>query len=149
MTTSTTARKFESPRTGSCLCGDVLYEIDEVLDTGYCHCRNCQTLTGTAVRPWASVSRTGFRQISGAPSRYEHSPLGEQLFCPRCGSQLWWEPYNVDEPVLVSVGSLNNPDGLAPRIHQWYGSRIEWFETTDSCLRVDDGTLGHSEKRER
>ncbi len=52
--------------TGSCLCGNVAYEVNA--DPGpivHCHCSTCRTTHGSAFSTVTNVPRDRFRWISG------------------------------------------------------------------------------------
>jgi hypothetical protein len=40
-----------------------------------------------------------------------------------------------------------DPAAVAPRIHQWWGDRVPWFESWAALPRVVDGTLPHPSLR--
>ncbi|MHC2278789.1 hypothetical protein ACVME8_005400 [Bradyrhizobium diazoefficiens] len=50
---------------GSCLCGAVRFEIDEVRTLTHCHCVNCRKLTGAAFATYAHVEADKFRFVAG------------------------------------------------------------------------------------
>lgn len=79
-----------TPLTGHCLCGDVRITLagpheDRI---GACHCRMCQRWSGglfLCFRAEASAV-----SVSGEVARYRSSSFAERVFCPRCGSHLWF-----------------------------------------------------------
>ena len=50
---------------GSCLCGAVRVEIDQVRSLTHCHCGNCRKLTGAAFASYAHVDADKFRFVAG------------------------------------------------------------------------------------
>ena len=73
---------------GSCLCGEVAYEVEGPLEHAHhCHCSYCRKVHGT---PYATgaMARRGRRWLRGERSiaRYESSPGFHRCFCTRCGS---------------------------------------------------------------
>jgi hypothetical protein len=53
--------------TGSCLCGNVRYELTaELGDFGYCHCTSCRKASGSAHAANAPISRAHFRLLGDA-----------------------------------------------------------------------------------
>lgn len=69
---------------GSCLCGDIKYEIHgELLDTLNCHCSMCRKFHGSAFRTRAAVRLRDFRWLSGENllADYESSPGEHETFC--------------------------------------------------------------------
>ena len=50
------------PYRGSCLCGEVRFEIDGFTDyVSYCHCKLCRKFHGAAFSTMAAVPATKFR----------------------------------------------------------------------------------------
>jgi hypothetical protein len=47
----------------------------------------------------------------------------------------------------VAVGTLDDPEKVRPLIHQFYESKLSWFDTVDHLPRVDGNTLPHPDKR--
>src|ERR1700687_5300149 len=94
---------------GSCLCGSVRYEIDQ-LDTpiGHCHCRTCRKAHAAAFASTARVDRSDFRWLSGqaALGAYESTPGKLRRFCTRCGTHLIAE-WTAQTQVIVRVATLD------------------------------------------
>ena len=54
------------PLTGSCLCGQVRFEVTEPpVSASYCHCTRCQKRTGTAASPQARIVPGSLRITAG------------------------------------------------------------------------------------
>ncbi len=76
-------------RTGSCLCRAVTYSIaSEVKETGACHCKMCRrwsggVFLGVEVQP----DQIAFE---GDVQSYRSSAWAERVFCPKCGTSLWY-----------------------------------------------------------
>jgi len=115
---------------GSCLCGAVAYEIDQ-LDgpVRHCHCRTCQKAQGAAFAPTARVNREHFRWLKGEDklSAFASSPGKLRRFCSICGSHLLAEW--LDQPqVIVRVVTLDEdpqPTGFA---HIWTAHDLPWLD---------------------
>lgn len=54
---------------GSCLCGAVQYEADEIQFIQLCHCRTCQVAQGAPYIAGGAVKREHFRWLAGAERR--------------------------------------------------------------------------------
>src|SRR5258705_10729774 len=77
---------------GSCLCGEVAYEIEGPFEHAHhCHCSYCRKFHGT---PYATGALAPRRWLRGERSiaRYESSPGFHRWFCSRCGSPLPVDP---------------------------------------------------------
>ena len=76
---------------GSCLCGEISYEIDSVdMPIVHCHCQTCRKAHAASFAATAGVKRENFRWLSGinSISTFESSPGKSRHFCKRCGSHL-------------------------------------------------------------
>jgi hypothetical protein len=73
--------------------------------------------------------------VQGTLSTFVSSPGVERGFCRECGTQLTFSADFLPGLVDVTVGSMDDPDGLSPRMHIWESRRISWLETTDSWPR--------------
>lgn len=95
---------------GKCLCGEVVFEVEESFKAFYqCHCKQCQTLTGSAFASNLFTSPNNILWLKGKESvaEYEH-PNREfsKAFCKICGSAL---PYinKTKTSLVIPAGSLN------------------------------------------
>ena len=126
---------------GRCLCGAVRYACRQApFEVLYCHCRKCQRASGAPVVAWAGFSqeeaqKVPFSYTRGAPRTYHSSKKVQREFCGDCGSQLVWR--RTDGYVGINVGTLNDPDQVAPRdsYHMCTESQLAWFEVDDELDR--------------
>jgi hypothetical protein len=122
--------------TGGCLCGDVRYRITAApVEAQYCHCRMCQRAHGAPVIAWLTVPLDGLAVTKGNPVAYRSSAKAFRHFCGSCGTPLTWREADNPRLVDVSIGSLDNPEAIAPTMHVWTDSRIAWFESADHLPR--------------
>jgi hypothetical protein len=49
--------------------------------------------------------------------------------------------------VSVYLMTLDEPTSVRPRVHQWWGDRVPWFDVRDDLRRVADGHLPHPDRR--
>ncbi|SMF33135.1 Uncharacterized conserved protein [Tistlia consotensis] len=131
------------PLAGGCHCGALRYEVTAApLDSGYCHCRICQRLSGAPAMVWASVRLGAFRYTKGRPRIYRSSDWGRREFCGDCGSQLAFRTAGPSATLDINLPTLDVPERLAPRRHTWVTSRLSWFRTADDLPEhPDDGPL--------
>src|ERR1700730_15035090 len=83
---------------GSCLCGEVRFEIDgPLMRSSHCHCRQCQKAHGAPFRTWARVAAADFRFLAGEElvSFYESTPGTHRGLCEVCGTQVCGAPLLV------------------------------------------------------
>lgn len=76
---------------GHCLCGAVTVTLAGAHDPriGACHCRMCQRWTGGLFVCFEADAQAV--TVSGEVARYRSSPFAARVFCPRCGTHLWFE----------------------------------------------------------
>ncbi|QJF49883.1 GFA family protein [Roseobacter ponti] len=104
------------PRTGSCLCGAVTYEISaDVSQTGACHCGMCRKWSG-GVYLGVEVPDGGL-QITGEDhlKTYASSPWAERVFCGTCGSSMWYRMTATGShqgTYHLGFGTLDDTDGM-------------------------------------
>lgn len=114
---------------GSCLCGNIKYEVDgELSDFGHCHCRSCRKASGSAFGANAGVERTAFRLLSGADSlrEFESSSGKLRAFCARCGSPIYAYLTKSPEMLRIRLGSLDTPFASRGRAHTFVSDKADW-----------------------
>ncbi len=124
---------------GSCLCGHVQYEADEIAgDYVYCHCPNCQKASGSAFSANVSVPIGSFRVTSGEAllHTFESSPGNMRYFCSRCGSPLFAK---LDEGSVVRVrlGSLDSQFEKRCSAHIFTSRKARWYEIKGDARQFD------------
>jgi hypothetical protein len=118
--------------TGSCLCGDVAYEVaGPLLEVHHCHCGFCRKEHGTPYASYAMAPSAGLRWLRGESGvrRYESSPGFERAFCGRCGSIL--PGPGAGGMVFLPMGNLDGDPGVQPSVHIFTGSKAGWWEIRD------------------
>lgn len=119
------------PIEGRCTCGRISYRIERApLFVHCCHCRWCQRETGSAfalnamVESWC-VSVDEPPEIVATPSE---SGRGQRIArCPSCRVALWSHYSGAGDRVsFVRVGTLLEPDRLAPDVHIFVESKQPW-----------------------
>lgn len=110
---------------GSCLCGDVTFEVEGEFQHFYlCHCKHCQKDTGSAHAANLFSDSAVIRWVSGADkiSTYKiPSTRHKKSFCSNCGSALPNEQKNTT--LVVPAGSLDDDVEIAPQAHIFVGSK--------------------------
>ena len=123
---------------GSCLCGDVAYEIDGPIEhASHCHCSMCRKFHGTPYATYALAAFAGRRWLSGEQSvaRYESSPGFYRCFCARCGSPVPGDPYK--RWTFVPLGNLDGDPGARAEFHMFAASKAPWWEISDRLPAFD------------
>jgi len=105
--------------TGGCLCGDVTIAASgHPYRVGLCHCLDCRKHHGAlffaaAIFPQEAVT------ILGETSEYRG-----RHFCPSCGSSVF---ARFEDEIEVHLGSLDEPNQLAPTYESWVCRRESWL----------------------
>ncbi|EED36610.1 glutathione-dependent formaldehyde-activating, GFA [Luminiphilus syltensis NOR5-1B] len=117
--------------TGSCLCGEVSYQLDETQAKSalHCHCRDCQKVTGSGKATVVFLPDDAI-SIEGSYSRYfkigtdgSHVHRG---FCPSCGSQLFTFVEEMPGAVFVKAGTMDDASWVNVEASCWSGSANPW-----------------------
>ncbi|KAB1075477.1 GFA family protein [Methylobacterium planeticum] len=121
--------------TGSCLCGSVRYEVDQLdMPIVHCHCVTCRKAHASAFATTAGVLREHFRWTAGADKlrTFPSSPDKGRCFCSECGTHLMAER-PAQAHVLLRVATLDDDPAQRPQQHIWTSHEVPWL--------VDDGDL--------
>jgi len=134
---------------GSCACGGVRFEIDEVRSLTHCHCANCRKLTAATFATYAHVDKDKFRFISGEDqiARYESARGSFRAFCRVCSSLVPGQaPYL--KTISVPAGLLDDDPKVRPRLHVFTSSKAPWWEITDGLPQHPKWVPGFEPKQE-
>ncbi len=128
---------------GSCLCGEVRFEIDAFLENAaHCHCSMCRKFHGAAYATFGSVERSKFRLLGGesALSDYVATNGTVRSFCRHCGSSLMFASPRAPADVLeVALAALDGPAPVVPDAHIFVDSCVNWVEFGDTLPRFRAG----------
>ena len=120
--------------TGSCLCGDISYEISQnVGDIAHCHCIKCRKAHGAAFSSVAKIEDQNFllRDESQYLKSYESSEGKHRHFCSNCGSQIYAKRDNTDF-IILRLGTLNDESMVGSQYqetkHIWLAEKACWYE---------------------
>jgi hypothetical protein len=123
---------------GGCTCRSVRYRMTVVpIITHCCHCRWCQRETGSAFVINAVVE-TAALEVSGQTIQIDtpsNSGKGQKIArCPQCHVALW-SHYSAAGPALafVRVGTLDDPDAVAPDVHIFTESKQPWVSLPEGA----------------
>lgn len=133
----------ESIVPGSCLCGDVRFEVEmPTLFCGHCHCKMCQRNHGAGYVTWIAVKNEQFRVTAGEDRLVRHasSDHGTRSFCGRCGSSLLCASSHHADQIDIVLANLDGPIDRAPQVHIFFDSRSDWIEVEDGLPRLGGET---------
>ncbi len=119
---------------GSCLCGEVGYEITGApLRMMNCHCSRCRLGRAAAHATNVFYKFEQFRWVRGAPLVTEYKVHDARFhtvaFCSRCGAKV---PRPAAERGIVAVpaGSLDTDPGMRAQAHIFVADKAPWFTVT-------------------
>lgn len=118
---------------GSCLCGAVEYEVDQLdMPIMHCHCRTCRKAHAAASAPSAGVMREHFRWLKGQEklAAFASSPGKIRRFCSVCGTQLLAERQGQAHLILRVATLDDDPDQKAV-MHIWRSQDAHWLQDDD------------------
>ena len=125
---------------GSCLCGDVAFEIaGPVTEMGNCHCSMCRKFHGAAFATFGIAAPSDFRWLRGDGDvvHFKSSQRGWRNFCPRCGSGVPACPPGGPF-ALVPMGNVADDPNAAPELHFFVGSKASWHRIADDLPRHEE-----------
>ena len=96
------------PMAGGCLCGQVRFAAMPASDDmSVCHCGMCRRWTGGV---FMGVDCGDSVVLEGAPKLgiYRSSDYGERVFCPECGTSLFWRMKDGSK-TEVAMSALDDP----------------------------------------
>ncbi|MGI9372766.1 MAG: GFA family protein [Hyphomicrobiales bacterium] len=141
------APKLSDPKPGtlrgSCLCGQVAYEVDEPFSVVHnCHCSRCRKARGAAHATNGFVSLDAFRFVKGEELvtyfKLSNAVVFGQAFCSNCGSAV--PRRNIEGGVVnVPLGPLDDKPDTKPSDHIFVASKADWYEIADDILQFEEG----------
>ena len=125
--------------TGSCLCGDIAFEITGAVEQmGHCHCSMCRKFHGSAFATFGVAAPADFHWLRGEGKvvRYQSSASGWRNFCGRCGAAMPALPPGGPF-ALVPMGNVAEDPGVRPARHFFVGSKAPWHAIADDLPQHD------------
>lgn len=123
----------ETTLSGGCQCGNVRYTLSGApVMTALCHCSMCRRANAAPAVAWAMYSDEQLTFTNEKPAEYQSSTEGRRGFCPRCGTQISFVADYIPGLIDVTIGSLDDPNALAPEFHYWYSRHLDWLAVADS-----------------
>jgi len=133
---------LEKRVTGSCLCGEVGYEITGNLGIfQYCHCSRCRKFTGSAHSANLFVLPEQFSWTKGEKFVGVYVPEQTKYFstsfCKKCGSSLPWKDKR-GKVVVVPAGTLDKHPGIEPFQNIFFASKADWYKSAADLPCYDE-----------
>jgi hypothetical protein len=130
------------PCEGGCSCGEVRYRVEsEPLFIHCCHCLNCQRQTGSAFVINLLIEADRVEVLTGVPEgvdvpRDDGSKQKIQR-CPRCQIAVF-SRYSRPDVLFVRAGTLDDPSAVAPDVHIYTRSKLDWVVLPESVPAVEE-----------
>ncbi len=124
---------------GSCLCGEVKYEINSSLyNVSHCYCSMCRKSHGAAFATYAALDPDKFQWTSGADlvMEYISSPEMGRCFCRKCGATL--AAVEDGKITYITLGTVDGDPGVRPKGNIFVASKAPWYEITDTLPKYDE-----------
>ncbi|MGY6125420.1 GFA family protein [Paraburkholderia strydomiana] len=139
-----------APYAGSCLCGEIKFELRlEPLTFYVCHCTTCQRRTGGAALPVMWVRRADLHVLEGEPImltfNFGRGRQRRSKACARCDTRLWAEPVDQPDLAILRPGTLHNQNEFSPIAHIFTRSKQPWFLIPDGIPSFE-GSVGEQEE---
>jgi hypothetical protein len=120
------------PRTARCHCGDLQVRCAGApRKISMCHCADCQRRTGSAFSIAVFFVRDDVSVSNGSSATFERpSASGFSVlfhFCPRCGSNVLWEPRRLPDLIGIAAGAFANPRLPRPDQSVWTKDKHHWL----------------------
>lgn len=113
---------------GSCLCGEVRFEVDAPYPRLYqCHCSLCRKQGGSVSNTGLIVAADKFRWLAGeaAISRWQRATGFRSHFCSHCGAPVP-NPLRDTGFVWVPSGLFDDDGPLQIAAQLYVGSKASW-----------------------
>lgn len=129
-------------RVATCHCGDLRLECEgEPRKVSMCHCLDCQRRSGSAFSVAVFYPRDGVSPKGPQPGRFQRPSASGYpvafLFCPRCGSNVWWEPERMPDLVGVALGAFADPQFPPPAQSVWTKDMHRWLTLPEAITPFD------------
>jgi hypothetical protein len=129
-------------REGGCSCGAIRYRLtSEPLVTHCCHCLNCQRQTGSAFVINLLIEANRVELLAGTPQAVDvprDDGSSQQVFrCPTCQVAVF-SNYGRPEVRFVRGGTLDDPTAVAPDVHIYTRSKLDWVKLPESVPAFEE-----------
>ncbi len=117
---------------GGCFCGAVRYRLTRApMFVHCCHCRECQSRTGSAFVVNAIIETSEIQVLKGTPERFTAPTTSGRphiLYrCADCQVTVWSDYGDRGWAAFVRGGTLDDPGAAPPDIHIFTESKVPWM----------------------
>ena len=120
-------------RLGSCLCGDVRFEVEaELAPPDACHCVACRKSSGHVFASTdVAVEALTIHDPHDALRWYASSARVRRGFCGHCGCSLFWAPIGGPK-IAVAMGAFDTPTGTRLHMHIFVSEQGDYYALDDA-----------------
>lgn len=124
---------MNSTHEGGCVCGAIRYRVaGQPALVQACHCKFCQTRTGSAFALIAAFKQEQVEFTGATPTQYEHRSDESQRwvrchFCSRCGTTVLLTLEKNPGVSAIPSGTFDDPRWCKPGRHIWTRSAHDWI----------------------
>ena len=125
--------------TGGCHCGAVRYETatDTPHHHAVCHCGDCRRSSGGLMVGWALFNDADLT-INGETTVYASSEHGQRLFCPKCGTSLFYRNQAIfPDQTDIHSATLDDSEQLPAQAQIQLAERVSWVATLNDLPGFD------------
>ena len=99
------------------------------IETGGCQCGECKKQSASAFSFSIPLSFSRLAVV-GQPAMLRtegfSGAVKDCYFCGKCGTRLWHRSGAAPDNATLKVGTLDEPDGIAPAFHLWTSKKAGW-----------------------
>lgn len=121
------------PISGACRCGKIAYQVDlDTMPLTYaCHCRDCQTWSGSAFALHAMLPEA-LLTVTGDATDFQidanEAMASTHIGCPACMTRIANRNAAVPGMIVLRAGTLDRSVELVPAVHIWTSRKQEWLQ---------------------
>ena len=125
-------------KTGSCLCGAVKFEAENLRNVLACHCRQCRKTTGNYMSATAATDADLKMIVTRGLKWYRSSDAAKRGFCGECGSVLFWKGDGKDY-TAIAAGSIDGKTELKLEGHIFCDDAGDYYEISGGDYKKGQG----------
>ena len=125
-------------KTGSCLCGAVKFEAENLRNILACHCRQCRKTTGNYMSATAATDADLKMIETRGLKWYRSSDAAKRGFCGECGSVLFWKGDGKDY-TAIAAGSIDGKTELKLEGHIFCDDAGDYYEISGGDYKKGQG----------
>ena len=128
---------------GGCACGAVRYELarDELPKVYCCHCRDCQSRSGSAFIQTAIVHPDELVVTGPLITLHNQLPSGTKFdvrACGECISTIYSQSEDISQMLLLRAGSLDESSEIIPVAHVYANRKQPWIVLPDDAPQWEE-----------